>query len=42
MKKILRKIENIIMIPVAKLFFKIYELLTKMLGTDWGASDEDY
>lgn len=34
MKRVLRKIEDIIMIPVAKLYFKIGDLLTDILGTD--------
>ena len=42
MKRILKKIEDIIMIPIAKLYFKLGELLTNILGTDCGANDEDY
>ena len=40
--KILKKLEIIIMTPIAKVFCKFNELLTSILGVDWGAREEDF
>ncbi len=40
--KILKWLEKIIMVPIAKGFFKSYGFITKKIGVDWGAREEDF